>query len=76
VGGVSEETIVDEIEGAAAHSTFVIVDLEGMASLMVSYATSMADFVVIPPRALHGVEAARRGLPDFTWGQHEDGPKG
>jgi chromosome partitioning protein len=62
VGEVSEETIVDEIEGAAAHSTFVIVDLEGTASLMVSYATSMADFVVIPVQGsqLDAKQAARQ----------------
>jgi chromosome partitioning protein len=48
VGEVSEETIVDEIEAASGRSAFVIVDLEGTASLMVAYATSMADLVVIP----------------------------
>src|ERR1700733_15097571 len=62
VGEVSEETIVDEIESAAAQSTFVIVDLEGTASLMVSYATSMADFVVIPVQGsqLDAKQAARQ----------------
>ena len=47
-GGVGEETIVDAIEAAAAKTAFVVVDCEGAASLMVSYAISMADFVVIP----------------------------
>jgi hypothetical protein len=36
VGGVTEETIVDAIEAATTTSAFVIVDLEGTASLMVS----------------------------------------
>jgi chromosome partitioning protein len=62
VGDVSEETIVDQIESAATQSTFVIVDLEGTASLMVSYATSMADFVVIPVQGsqLDAKQAARQ----------------
>jgi chromosome partitioning protein len=62
VGEVSEETIVDEIETAAADSSFVIVDLEGTASLMVSYAISMSDFVVIPVQGsqLDAKQAARQ----------------
>jgi chromosome partitioning protein len=48
VGDVSEETIVEAIENAAAKTAFVIVDLEGTASLMVSYAISMSDMVIIP----------------------------
>jgi chromosome partitioning protein len=62
VGGVSEETIVDAIEEAAGRSTFVIVDLEGTASLMVSYAVSLADFVVIPVQGsqLDAKQAARQ----------------
>jgi chromosome partitioning protein len=46
--GVTEETITEVIEEAAARSAFVIVDLEGIASLVVAYATGMADLVVIP----------------------------
>jgi ribosomal silencing factor RsfS len=41
------ETIVDQIEAASAKAAFVIVDLEGTANLLVSYAISFADFVVI-----------------------------
>lgn len=48
VGEVSEDSIVDQIEDAAAHAQFVIVDLEGTASLMVANAIGMADVVVIP----------------------------
>ena len=62
IGDVSEETIVDAIEAAAAKAAFVIVDLEGTASLMVSYAISMADFVVIPVQGsqLDAKQAARQ----------------
>ena len=62
VADVSEETIVDAIEAAAANTAFVIVDLEGTASLMVSYAISLADFVVIPVQGsqLDAKQAARQ----------------
>src|SRR5215210_431369 len=48
IGNVTEDTVVDAIEDASAHSQFIIVDLEGTASLMVSNAIGMADLVVIP----------------------------
>jgi chromosome partitioning protein len=48
VADVSEKTIIDEIETAAQKTTFVIVDLEGTASMMVAYAISRADLVIIP----------------------------
>src|SRR5215203_2713687 len=48
IASVTEETIIDEIERASTRTPFVIIDLEGTASLMVSYAISMADLVVIP----------------------------
>ena len=62
VGDVTEETIVDAIEEAAATAAFVVVDLEGTASLMVSYAISMSDFVVIPLQGsqLDAKQAARQ----------------
>jgi len=44
----SEKTILDEIEGAAAKDPFVIIDLEGTASRLMSYAISQADLVIIP----------------------------
>ena len=61
VSELSEKTIIDEIEAAAERSPFVIVDLEGTASLMVTYAISRADLVVIPTQAseLDGTEAAK-----------------
>jgi chromosome partitioning protein len=62
IADVGEETIVDAIEQAAAKSAFVVIDLEGTASLMVSYATSMADFVVIPVQGsqMDAKQAARQ----------------
>ena len=48
VSDVSEDSIVDQIEAAAAAAQFVIVDLEGPASLMVANAIGMSDLVVIP----------------------------
>lgn len=48
ISEVSEDSIVDLIEDAANRSQFVIVDLEGTASLMVANAIGMADLVLIP----------------------------
>ena len=48
VADVTEDSIVDQIEEAAGDAQFVIVDLEGTASLMVASAIGMSDFVVIP----------------------------
>jgi chromosome partitioning protein len=62
IGEVGEENIVDTIEVAASAAAFVIVDLEGAANLMVGYAISMADFVVIPVQGsqLDAKQAARQ----------------
>lgn len=46
--GVTEDTIVDLIEEASGQTQFVIVDLEGTASLMVANAIGMSDLVLIP----------------------------
>ncbi len=51
VAAMSEETILDEIEEAAKKTTFVIVDLEGTASLLNALAMSAADLVIIPTQA-------------------------
>lgn len=45
---ISEDTVVDHIETASREAQFVIVDLEGTASLMVANAIGMSDLVVIP----------------------------
>lgn len=42
-----EETIIDDIEKANEKSDFVIVDLEGTASMAVASAVSQADLVII-----------------------------
>src|SRR4051812_43329345 len=51
VADVTESTVIDAIEEAAAATPFVIVDLEGTASMMVAYAISRADLVIIPTQA-------------------------
>jgi len=48
ISAVSEETIIDEIENASGTSPFVIVDLEGTASLMVAQAIGLSDLVIVP----------------------------
>jgi chromosome partitioning protein len=48
VSEVSEDSIPEQIDEAAARAQFVIVDLEGTASLMVANAIGMSDLVVIP----------------------------
>ncbi|MCX7310280.1 MAG: ParA family protein [Alphaproteobacteria bacterium] len=61
IGEVSEDTIQDQIDEAARTSTFVVVDLEGTASLLVGYAIAAADLVVIPVQGsqLDAKQAAR-----------------
>jgi chromosome partitioning protein len=51
VGDVSEESIIDVIEESSRRSAFVLVDLEGIQSTMVSYAVSMANLVIVPMQA-------------------------
>lgn len=59
IDNVTEQTIIRTIDDAARKTAFVIVDLEGTASMMVVYAISRADLVVIPTSAslLDAVEA-------------------
>lgn len=45
---ITEDSIVDQIDDATRTSQFVIVDLEGTASLMVANAIGMADLVIVP----------------------------
>ena len=61
VSDVNERTIIDEIEAAAERSAFVIVDVEGTASMTVAYAISRADLVIIPVQGsqLDAAEAAK-----------------
>jgi chromosome partitioning protein len=53
VHDASEKTIVGVIDRAAAQTAFVIVDLEGVASKLVSYTLSRADLVIVPTKASH-----------------------
>lgn len=48
IGDVTEESVVDAIDAAERDAAFVIVDLEGTASLLVANTIGMADLVVIP----------------------------
>ena len=48
IEGASEDAIVDTIAEAQEEAQFVVVDLEGTASLMAAHAVGMADLVVIP----------------------------
>ena len=58
---VTEDSIMDQIEQASRQSAFVIVDLEGTASLMIGYAISRADLVIIPTQGsqLDATEAVK-----------------
>jgi len=49
----TEDSIIDTIEKAALQAQFVIVDLEGTASMMAGYAMSRADLVIIPAQGSH-----------------------
>jgi chromosome partitioning protein len=44
----TEQTILDDIDKAKQESPFVIIDLEGTANMLVAYAISRADLVIIP----------------------------
>lgn len=61
VSGITEETLIDAIDEAARSTAFVIVDLEGTASLMVAQAMSRADLVIIPTKGseLDAIEAIK-----------------
>lgn len=57
----SEKEIIGTIKRAAEKTPFVIVDLEGTANLLVAYAISRADLVIVPTQGSHldGKEAAK-----------------
>jgi chromosome partitioning protein len=58
---VTEATIIETIEDAARRTTFVVVDLEGTASMTVAYAISRADLVIVPTQGsqLDAIEAGK-----------------
>ena len=53
IATTTEDSIIDTIGQAALKTTFVIVDLEGTASMMAGYAMSRADLVIIPAQGSH-----------------------
>jgi len=61
IDSATEDSIIDLIESAALKATFVIVDLEGTASMMAGYALSRADLVIIPAQGsnLDATEAVK-----------------
>ena len=61
ISDVNEGTIIDTIEEAGGKTAFVIVDLEGTASLTVGFAISRADLVIIPTQGspLDAAETAK-----------------
>jgi chromosome partitioning protein len=61
ISDVTEATIIDEIEAWSTRVPFVVVDLEGTASMTVAYAISRADLVIIPVQGsqLDATEAAK-----------------
>ncbi|ADU15385.1 ParA family protein [Asticcacaulis excentricus] len=48
VSDISEDNITKTIEGLAEANTFVAVDLEGLASRMMSFAISRSDYIIVP----------------------------
>jgi chromosome partitioning protein len=65
IGDTTDDTILDDIRTAAAHSAFVVVDTEGTANLMVPLAMAVADLVIIPMQASrldakHGAKAIKQ----------------
>jgi chromosome partitioning protein len=53
VADVREDSILNTIDDAASRAAFVVVDLEGTASMMVGIAVSRADLVIIPMQGSH-----------------------
>ena len=51
----TEENIIDLIEEAQRAAQFVIIDLEGTANMLVAFAISQSDLVVIPTQPSHMV---------------------
>jgi len=76
VGGVSEENIVDVLKREADRHQFIFLDLEGTASVLVSRAIMMANYVIIPiqcsradarqaSKAIHAVESGEKLVRNF-----------
>lgn len=53
ISSAGERYIQDEIDDAASKASFVLVDLEGMASQLATYAMSASDLVIVPAQEQH-----------------------
>jgi chromosome partitioning protein len=64
LGGINESRIIPIIDSEAAERQFVIVDLEGTASRLVSRAIARSDHVLVPlrPSAVDATQAARTAV--------------
>ncbi|UDF05775.1 ParA family protein [Asticcacaulis sp. AND118] len=63
VSDVNEDNLIDKIETLKQLNTFVIVDLEGLASKMMSYAVARSDYILVPCKEQQqDVEAALQVL--------------
>src|SRR5271166_290018 len=63
IADVREDSILNSIDEAASRTAFVVVDLEGTASMMVGIAVSRADLVIIPTQGSHlDAEEAAKAL--------------
>lgn len=51
VDGIDEGNFFDQIDEAAKRSTYILIDLEGVASRLHAYAITESDLVVIPTQA-------------------------
>lgn len=60
VGDLKADNVVDAIEQEQERSSFVVIDLEGTANVLVNHAVAHSDFVIIPvkPSILDAQEAA------------------
>ena len=66
VTSAGERHIINEIEDAHARTAFVIIDLEGVASRMTTFAMSQSDLVIIPAQEQQqDVTAAIRVIEDL-----------
>lgn len=64
VASAGADDVIDEIEAAARAAAFVIVDLEGTASSLVTSALAVSDFLIVPMQASpldarHGARAVK-----------------
>lgn len=72
----SEDDLLDDIDNAAERTGFVIVDLEGVRSLRMSYAVSRADLVLVPMQKQRlDADMAAQAIRDIAIGSKHLGRK-